>query len=250
MKILEFGNKVNRKMLLIHGFQSPYQIWNRYIEHFEKDFHIIVPVIQGHDVDRKEDFTTFAENAKMIEDYVISNFGNKIYMVYGMSMGGILAAQLWQNQRLNFEHVVFDGTPLVSCNRILKKMLLNFYLDVTHKTQARDKKTVGQAVGTIISGENLDNFLAVLDNMTDSTIINCVNSVWSYRLPSDIDTPDTKLHFFHGTKINEIYAKKSAKYLKKHYPDTTIKCFNGKGHCENALINPNVMIEELSKIMI
>lgn len=31
MEILEFENKENKKNLLIHGFQSPYQVWNKYI---------------------------------------------------------------------------------------------------------------------------------------------------------------------------------------------------------------------------
>ena len=52
----------------------------------------------------------------------------------------------------------------------------------------------------------------------------------------------------HGTAVNEILAKKSAKYVKKHHPNTTVKCFKGKFHCENALFNPEIMIVELDKI--
>ena len=36
--------------------------------------------------------------------------------------------------------------------------------------------------------------------------------------------------------------------FKKHYPNTTVKCFKGKFHCENALFHPEIMIEELDKI--
>lgn len=43
-------------------------------------------------------------------------------------------------------------------------------------------------------------------------------------------------------------AKKSAKYVRKHYLNTTVKCFKGKFHCENALFNPEIMIAELDKI--
>ena len=42
MEILEFGNKDKRKIILIHGFQMPYQIWNKYIEYYKNNFHIIV----------------------------------------------------------------------------------------------------------------------------------------------------------------------------------------------------------------
>ena len=68
------------------------------------------------------------------------------------------------------------------------------------------------------------------------------------KLSQRINTPNTVVYFFHGTAVNEILAKKSAKYVKKHHPNTTVKCFKGKFHCENALVNPEIMIVELDKI--
>ena len=70
MEILEFGNPCNRKIILIHGFQYPYQIWNPYIEHYKKDFHIIVPIMSGHNPNCKEDFISFSEEARVLEDYL------------------------------------------------------------------------------------------------------------------------------------------------------------------------------------
>lgn len=67
-------------------------------------------------------------------------------------------------------------------------------------------------------------------------------------LSQSINAPNTVVHFFHGTAINEMLAKKSVKYVMKHYPNTMVKCFKGKFHCENALFNPEIMIAELDKI--
>ena len=121
MEILEFGDKNKRKLVLIHGFQSPYQIWNPYIEHYKKDFYIIVPILPGHNPNQKDDFVSFAETAKEFEDYFISHHGKDVYAVYGMSMGGVLTATLWQNERLAIEKVIFDGAPLMTVNGIVKK---------------------------------------------------------------------------------------------------------------------------------
>ena len=233
MEILEFGNKDNKKIILIHGFQSPYQVWNKYIERYKKDFYVIVPILPGHNPRKKEEFVSFSEIAKEIEDYYISQYGDNLYAMYGMSMGGVLTATIWQNKRLHMEKVIFDGSPLVSYNKFVKKMFVNFYLNITHKTQQRDRKTVTQAVNTIISEENLEDFLDVLDNMSDTTIKNCIEEVGNYKLPTNIDTPNTKVYFFHGTKMNEMFARKTAKYISKNYPNARIKCFKGKGHCEN-----------------
>ena len=248
MKILEFGDTSKRRIILIHGFQCPWQVWNKYIEYYEKKFHIIVPIMSGHNPEVKDDFISFTDDAKEIEDYILSRYGKEIYAVYGMSMGGVLTATLWQNKRITFDKVIFDGSPLVSYNNLMKGFMKKFYIDITHKSQQRDKKTVEQATKVIISEDNLEYFLKVLDNMSDVTVGNSIDDIADFKLSQSINTPDTVVYFFHGTAFNEMLAKKSAKYVKKYYPTTIIKCFKGKFHCENALFNPEIMITELDKI--
>lgn len=249
MKILEFGDTSKRKIILIHGFQCPWQVWNKYIEYYKDKFHIIVPIMSGHNPEVNEDFISFTSDAKEIEDYILSRYGKDIYAVYGMSMGGVLTATLWQDNRLSFEKVIFDGSPLISLNGFMKNFMKKFYIDITHKSQQRDRKTVAQATKVIISEDNLENFLAVLDNMSDITVKNSIDSIADFKLNKNINAPETIVYFFHGTAPNEMLAKKSAKYVKKHYPTTEVKCFKGKFHCENALFNPELMISELDKIL-
>lgn len=248
MKILEFGDTAKRKIILIHGFQCPWQVWNKYIEYYKNEFHIIIPIMSGHNSEVKEDFVSFTSDAKEIEDYMLSHYGKDVYAVYGMSMGGVLTATIWQNNRLAIEKVIFDGSPLVSYNGFIKRFMKNFYIDITHKSQLRDKKTVEQATKVIISEDNLEYFLEVLDNMSDVTVENSIGGISDFKLSQNINTPNTLAYFFHGTAPNEMLAKKSAKYVKKHYPTTMVKCFKGKFHCENALFHPEIMMAELDKV--
>ena len=249
MEILEFGNKKNKKIILIHGFQSPYQVWEEYIEHYKEDYHIIVPILPGHNPKKQEEFISFKESAKEIEDYIISNYGKDVYAIFGMSMGGVLTATIWENKKLNIEKVIFDGSPLLSYNNFIKKFMIRFYIDITHKSQRREQKTLEQAVNNIITRDKLKFLLQALDNMSDATIVNYINGIGNFKLSNKIDTRDTNVYYYHGTKTNEMLAKKTAKYIKKNYPNSNIICFKGKGHCENSLLNPNEMIKKLNKVL-
>ena len=249
MEILEFGNKEKDKIILIHGFETPYQIWEKYIEHYKNNYHIIVPILQGHNPNMKEDFNSFEESAKDIEDYIISRYGNNVFAIYGMSMGGVLTSQIWQNKKLYIDKVILESSPLISYNRLMTLMMTKQYLMLTHKTQARDKRVVAQAVNSIIPEDKLDVFLEMMDNMSDTTITNYIRQIGSYKLPSDIDTPNTEIYYYYGTKINELLAKKTAEYIRNNYPNSKIKCFQGKGHCEDSLLNPSVMIAELDAVL-
>ena len=176
-------------------------------------------------------------------------YGNDVYAIYGMSIAGVLAANIWQNKKINIQKLIFDGSPLVLYPKILKSYLTNFYLVVTHKSQQRDKKTVNQASNTIISDKHLEEFLKVLDNMSDENIINYMNEWGSYKLLNNINAPNTEIYYYHGTKMNEMLTKKSKKY-KKNYPNSNIICFEGKGHYETSLMNQKEMIKELDKVLI
>ncbi|MBP3707941.1 MAG: alpha/beta hydrolase [Clostridia bacterium] len=249
MEILEYGKENKDKIILIHGFETPYQIWERYIEHYKNSFHIIVPILQGHNPKEKDDFISFEQSAKDIEDYYISRYGQNVFAIYGMSMGGVLTAKLWENGNLHIDKVILESSPLISCNRIMTSMMTKQYLMLTHKTQARDKKIVAQAVKSIIPEDKLDEFFEMMDNISDTTIINCIGQIGKYKLPSNINTPNTEVYYYYGTKINELLAKKTAKYIRKNYPTSKVKCFEGKGHCEDSILNPSVMIEELDKVL-
>jgi len=168
-----------------------------------------------------------------------------VFAIYGMSMGGVLTSQIWQNKKLDIDKVILESSPLISYNRLMTSMMTKQYLMLTHKTQARDKRVVAQAVNSIIPEDKLDVFLEMMDNMSDTTITNYIRQIGSYKLPSDIDTPNTEVYYYYGTKMNELLAKKTAEYIRKNYPSSKIKCFQGKGHCEDSLLNPSVMIAEL-----
>ncbi len=55
MEILEYGNPKNDKIILIHGFQSPYQLWNDYIYYYKNDYCVIVPILAGHNINKNDD---------------------------------------------------------------------------------------------------------------------------------------------------------------------------------------------------
>ena len=249
MEILEYGDKTKRKIILIHGFESPYQIWEPYIEHYKNDFHIIVPILPGHNSRVEEEFVSFEACAEELEDFYIKKYGTEVYAVYGMSMGGVLASHIWRNQKLRIEKLIMESSPLLGFGKLMTSMQTKLYLQITGKARRRDPKTVRQAVGTMVREEQLEVFLELLDHISDTTITNYLAAVGRFKLPADIDTPDTQLTYFYGGKINEVLFRKVAKYIKKHYSNTDTICLKGKGHCEEALLLPEKWIAELDKIL-
>ena len=249
MEILEFGNQEKDILMLIHGFETPWQVWEEYIAHFRNRYHIIVPVLPGHNPKQKEAFLSIEQCAAEVEALCESRLGNHVHALYVMSMGGIIAAQLWQNQKMQIDTLIMESSPLTATPRFISGILAKMYLMMTHKTQKRDAGIIRKATGSIIPENKLDKFLEMMDGITDSDIIHCVHSTGSYQLPEDIRMPDTGMFYFHGTGFSEILAKKTARFLRKYYPQGHNIIFQGKAHCEDSILNPMIMIAELEKIL-
>ena len=50
--------------------------------------------------------------------------------------------------------------------------------------------------------------------MSDTTIVNYLKAVGSFKLPPNIDTPRTEINYLHGTKMAEMYAKMVQRGIK------------------------------------
>lgn len=249
MEILEFGNPNNEKIILIHGFESPYQIWEDYIEYFKKDYCVIVPILTGHNVNENEDFESFDKCIKEFESFFIPKYGVKAHAVYGMSMGGVFASILWQNQNIKIDKLIMESSPLLGFGSLMRKILINQYLKITHKAQSRDRKTVRQAINTMVTEDKLDIFMELLDHISDVTIINYIKEIGIHKLPRNITTPETEIYYLYGSKMSEFIFRGVAKYIKKNYQNAKIICLKGKGHCEDALLNTEKHIKVICEII-
>lgn len=248
MQILEYGNPELEKIILIHGFESPYQIWNDYIEYYKEKYCVIVPILPGHNVNEKEDFESFDKCVEELENYYISKHGDKVFAIYGMSMGGVFASHIWENQKIEIDKLIMESSPLLGFENFMIPILTKQYLMLTHKAQARDKRVVKQAINSMITEDKLDIFMELLEHISDTTIINYIKEIGRHKLSNNIDTPDTEVYYLYGGKINEILFRKVARFLEKNYPNALTMCLSGKGHCENALLKPQEHIKVLNKI--
>lgn len=249
MEILEFGNPKQEKIILIHGFESPYQIWDDYVEYYKNDYCLIVPILTGHNINEDTDFESFEKCVKDLEDYYIKKYGNKVFAIYGMSMGGVFASILWQHQNIKISKLIMESSPLLGFENVMVSILTKQYLTITHKAQAGDKKTVRGAVDSMVTEDKLEIFMELLNHISDTTITNYIKESGKHKLPANINTPETEIYYLYGGKINEILFKKVAKFIEKNYQNSNTICLKRKGHCEDALLKPQEHIKVLNEIL-
>ena len=249
MKLLEFGNRTDQKIMLIHGMQVPWQVWQSQINHFSKRYCVIVPILNGHNPTEASSFTSIQNDADEIEKQYIERYGLELFAVCGMSLGGSIASVLWTNGKLHINKLFLEGAPLLPQSKMLTSMITKEYISLTHKTQQRDPKTLAKCEKTFIPKKYMPYFLEMMDAMTDETITNCTTSAGQFRLAKNKNPDKIDIIYYHGTTLNELLAKKSAKFLQACYPNTKVKQLNGYSHCQLGLRRSEEHIEALERFL-
>lgn len=243
MKFNVFGDSHRPIIVLIHGVQTPWQIWTTQIESFRKNYCVIVPALDGHEEDRKSEYYSIQNEAEQIEDYCKTNYGKDILAICGISMGGAIAFNLWEKSQLNISKLIMDGAPLVPYGKLLTNMMTKEYLKITQKSKERDAKTLANFKKNFLPEKYLDSFLKIADNMSDSTIKNMVKSINQNKITFNAKSDGSNILYIHGTKMNEMLSKKSAKALRKHYPAISVFPCKGYYHCQKAIYEPDDWLE-------
>ena len=132
-----------------------------------------------------------------------------------MSMGGIVASMIWKNKNINIRKLILESSPLVSQSNFITSILTKQYLIITEKARQRDENVVAQAVGSMVKEKHLEIFLKLLDNMSDTTIVNYLKAVGSFKLPPNIDTPSTEIYYLHEQRWLKCMQKKQQNILKR-----------------------------------
>ncbi len=248
MRFLESGNAANKKILMIHGANIPWQMWDTQIAYFSKQYRVIVPALDGHDSESKTDFISVGQSAQEIEAYYIHTYGTEVFAMIGMSMGAAIVWDIVVSGKLHAEKLIFDSGVFVRANPLVSRINLKMLIKMNRNAKLRDAKAL-KSLENMYGKRLLAHYLEMADSMGEQSLANAVKSMGKYQLPPKLNVKGMDIAAFLGTNFMEIMAKKSVRYLRKNYPDSYIKVFNGYRHGELSVNHPEEFIAEAEKFI-
>ena len=155
MNFYEFGDKNNSIMVFIHGVIQPWDSMTEEITYFRNDYHVYAVELDGHTQDKPTEFVSLEAEAKEMEEFFFQKGIKQLDVLCGFSMGGALAHVIWKNQRLKVRNLIMDGAPLVPYPKMLDTFMTKNYLDIIHKSKAREPKTLQNFEKNFLPKKNL-----------------------------------------------------------------------------------------------
>ena len=93
MTVVEFGKENRDVVLLLHGGGLSWWNYRAAAGLLEKEFHVVLPVLDGHG-GSGEAFSALAANAERIIAYIDGCFGGRVLALGGLSLGGQIALEV------------------------------------------------------------------------------------------------------------------------------------------------------------
>ena len=224
----EFGSKENPPVLLLHGMMQNWHTEYEMLKDLEKQYRLIIPAQDGF-YDGSGDFTSFADQARQIEEYVQANYSGKVIGAYGCSQGGLMLTELLTRNRIDLGTVIMDGCYVAHQGKISGW--------VTYKMFCKYKNT-GKFPALIkvmmklmgLKAEDLGMMDSLYMNTSDENVKRNFMENYTYRTRPEIAESKTMVYLWCGSK--EPYAIKSHKELKRYLRNYREEIMDGLGHGE------------------
>lgn len=241
MNVKETGPKQAPLIVFIHGGGVSGWMWDKQVEYFSSNYHILVPDLPGHGSGQAEHFS-IQSAAQHLNELIKEKKTNQAVIVIGFSLGAqVLIAMLSKEPDL-MDYAMINSAlvkPISFANALIKSMIPAFPL-VRNKTFS----TI-QAKSMYISKTDHDKYFQDSRKMKKDVFVRVMQENMSFTIPDGYKNASSNILVTVGEKERKVM-KDSMKELVESNPQAKGHVIPQIGH-GFSLANPsafNGMIEE------
>lgn len=246
MKYAEYGLMQNETIIFLHGGGlAPWNYCDK-AEQLQDRFHIIIPVLDGHN-GSDADFTTIENNADEIINYIDENFCGRIFMICGLSLGGQILTEILAKRKDICKYAIIESTlvipmkityafiqPIFSiCYPLIKK---RWFARLQFKT-LHIKESLFEDYYRDSAAISKENMLAFLKANSD------------YKLKDSVKESLARVLILVGSKESRIM-KKSAEILYGQIPNATLEVLSGYYHGDLGINHASEYIQKIDDLIL
>lgn len=246
MKFFEYGKENRKTFLLLNGYLAK---WSPglmpFVQAASERYHVIVQAYDGFNEDEPDTiFHSIIDEAEAACDFLLNNFDGKIDIIYGISMGGMVANEILLDRRIKCHTFIADGytiMPMPSFRfKCIEKLYIDIYSKIIYSALTKHQGILAMALGR--TKESISESLYT--NVDRRSIRNSVISEIGYRYKFE-SFNYTDSYVFHGDAERAAAAKVDK--LKKRGIRFCHKMFRRTGHAELIHKDPGILLSLIDK---
>lgn len=241
MKFETVGNPDKRKVLFIHAMFMDARSFSSLVEYLKDDYFIIIPTLDGHDIENDSTFLSIYDEADKIINYLNYSGIKKLDFILGTSLGAIIALEVYGRNEIEIDKVYLDGGPFFVFGPLLKTFLSKKFWNICIRIRQNPDAAV-KKINEFFPGIG-NIMLDICSHMKKESMKNLSYACFTYKLPKINEEEQKSIAFMYGTKET---ARKCIFRLKR-YKYSRIVRRHGYDHCGYLLLHPKEYAQMLRK---
>lgn len=128
MKYLEYGKGNSELVVMLHGGGVSYRGVEPTVRVVARKYHVVLVAYDGFNPSEPEtEFISVQDEARRLGDYIVTNYGGHIDILYGISFGGRILMEVLADKRLTITTTIADGISLKDYPDIKSKLGKELY---------------------------------------------------------------------------------------------------------------------------
>ena len=245
MHYVEFGKENNNIILLLHGGGLSWWNYEDVAKSLQKDYHVILPILDGH-AESDESFTTIEANAAEIIAFIDAHLGGSVFLIGGLSLGGQILLEI-----------------LAQRNDICKYAIIESALVIPSKlTYSMIEPVFGSCYGLIqyewfsklqfkslkMKSDLFDCYFRDTCAISKHDMIAFLRENSLYSLKETAKNCTAKVYIFVGGKENNAM-RKSAKIIRQTFPNSLMQVLPELYHGEFSINHGKEYADKIREII-
>lgn len=245
MEYKEYGAKNNDIIVLLHGGGLSW--WN-YIDEIgllKDDFHIVIPILDGHS-GSDADFTSIANNALEIINFINENYNGKVKLIGGLSLGGQILLDILSQSPNICEYAIIESALAIPMKFTYSLIEPTFNLSFGLISKRWFSKL--QFKSLKLKSSLFDLYYKDTCNITKDNLIAIMKSNSSYEVKDALSHTKAKVVVLVGSKERPIM-KKSATKIAKLISDSELEVLQGYYHGDISINHAEDYVERVKRLV-
>ena len=242
----ESGRKELPTMIFIHGGGLSDWSLMPIVNEFQKEFHVVTPIIDGHGEAATETFTSISDSATKLINYIDAKCNGQVFVIAGLSIGAQIVIEMLSRRDDITQYAIIESALVYPIKGITTFTVPTYQMCYRLIKQKWFSKL--QAKSLCVPSKMFEIYYQDSLQMSKQSLINMTLSNGTYNLKEDISNTKAKVLVIVGEKEITVM-KKSAQKLHGSIQGSELYIAPGMKHGEISLKYPQKYIDLLRKLV-
>lgn len=245
MNYKEYGKQNKDVVILLHGGGLSWWNYREEAEMLQNDFHVIIPILDGH-AESDREFTTIENNAKEVISFIEEEFGGSVLLIGGLSLGGQILLEILSRRGDICRYALVESALVVPSRytyAMIKPVFGSCYGLIHHRWFSKL-----QFKSLRMKKELFNNYYRDTCAITKQDMIAFLQANSLYSIKESIRNCTAKVRVFVGEKENSAM-KTSAKIIHEKLKGSLLQIFPKMYHGEFSLNHAGDYVKEIYAIV-